>query len=84
MDTQDAAVQPAAGRREVHDRFSVGQSIVLKLEAPEHQDVYQVTRCLPTWPDSEPLYRIRSKRNRGERVVRESEMKPADLDHQPS
>jgi hypothetical protein len=63
--------------------FKVGQSVVLRLEPPVRQDTYEVIRCLPEWPDGEPMYRLRSTTNRSERIVRESEIRSAGPDHQP-
>ena len=63
--------------------FKVGQSVVLRLEPPVRQDTYEVIRCLPEWPDGEPMYRLRSTTNRSERIVRESEIRSAGHDHQP-
>ena len=86
MDTQDEAVGNGSGRGEVRmmHRFRVGQSVLLRLEAAERQDVYEVIRCLPSWPDSEPMYRLRSTTNRSERVVRESEIRSVDHGRHPS
>jgi hypothetical protein len=59
-------------------RYKVGQSVVPRfLTGAERQDVYAIIRCLPDLPEGEPLYRIRSTTKRAERVVRESEIKPA-------
>ncbi len=63
--------------------FKVGQSVVLRLEPPSRQDIYEVIRCLPEWPDGEPMYRLRSTTNRSERIVREDEIRPAGHNHQP-
>ena len=61
--------------------FKVGQPVVPRfLPGAERQDVYEVIHCLPDLPEGEPLYRIRSTTNRSERVVRESEIKPAARD----
>jgi hypothetical protein len=63
-------------------RFKVGQTVVLRLEPQGRHDVFEVVRCLPELPEGEPRYRIRSRTNRGERIVREDEIRPAGQDPQ--
>ena len=58
-------------------KFKLKQAVIPARMEREGRDVYEVIRLMPELPNGEPQYRIQGRETKIERVVRESEIKPA-------